>query len=330
MSNLLKEIKRWNDKFTRVIVRNEHFITALVKTSVEVGSTIQQFAARAEEIHEQLLRAAKPTFDLLQQITERTKRDTQRCAQIMLECAWPPETDMAADFAAKVIRIYGDKGKESAETYIRTYMMEKYDEIALEDVYRNWTEAGWLDKRLPLLREALDAHHNGLFGLSVPVILAQTEGAVADGYGHQGFLYTKPRGGKTKEPSYIGYVRSLLSGGSAWDPDQVVESFFLDFILEGFEHGVIPTPTLSRHAILHGADVAYNTAENSLKAILLFHYIQDRFRLVSLKGSDVYHLMRCHVLTRTRGQTRVHYRSHHQAKSYGRRPCKHCKPDRLK
>ncbi|HDX9646726.1 TPA: hypothetical protein ROY02_003029 [Bacillus cereus] len=72
------------------------------------------------------------------------------------------------------------------------------------------------------------------------------------------------------------YLETLLVNEGVFSFDKQIQTFYLNTILVGFEHGEPLQSKLSRNAILHGADVEYGTEENSLKSILIFDYILDR------------------------------------------------------
>ncbi|PEC09881.1 hypothetical protein CN567_22220 [Bacillus toyonensis] len=72
------------------------------------------------------------------------------------------------------------------------------------------------------------------------------------------------------------YLETLLVNDGVFSFDKQIQTFYLNTILIGFEHGESLKSKLSRNAILHGADLEYGTEENSLKSILIFDYILDR------------------------------------------------------
>jgi len=84
---------------------------------------------------------------------------------------------------------------------------------------------------------------------------------------------------------------------------------------------------ISRHAILHGADVKYGTASNSLKTILCFDFLQDAFRLVSLRRGKAFHVVGCPTIYSKKGEKDlIFYKYFFQAEEEGRIPCKVCRP----
>lgn len=122
---------------------------------------------------------------------------------------------------------------------------------------------------------------------------------------------------------FIGY-EEVYRNSLKW-----AEYFKKDYIVADFKHGIAPNSYLSRHAILHGGDTSYGTIENSLKCILLFDYIQDKFRLVSVGSGNAYHIISCPVVQRNRKSEWNLFNYHWEAEEQNKKPCELCKPNTL-
>jgi hypothetical protein len=143
---------------------------------------------------------------------------------------------------------------------------QMYDEIFsgaefLDSLEASWTTNKHMSRRAPLLRDALIAHRYGLFGASIPTLVAQFEGLVADIAGHAGRM----DGAELRK-----HVEDMTMGDVLGAP--ILLSFLNDALLAKFYHGS-PVPPFSRHAVLHGADVNYGTERNSRTAILLIDQV---------------------------------------------------------
>ena len=194
-----------------------------------------------------------------------------RFALIMIEMDWPPPMDIYPDQMIKIVEEYDQFGVEKIRAKVNKFLINFYNEKILNEKLISWKNKGWIKKRIPILEAAIKAHIEGKYILSVPTILPQIEGIIADGYGHRGRM----DGGQLKL-----YINSLLSGGNTKTFDKVIRNFFVDTLLAKFEYGSPVKSSLSRHAIIHGADVHYGNVANSLKTILLFDYLQGSFSLV--------------------------------------------------
>jgi len=233
---------------------------------------------------------------------------------IMIEIDWPPPLDINSRQMLSIIEYRKSHSLEETEKAVSEGFIKWYKNEKIKIMFDSWVKKEWLKKRRSILKAAIDAHKKKKFLLSVPVMLTQIEGIIADGYGHIGKLRQK----RLKK-----YIKELYTGNDTFLPDTVIKSVLLNTILVKFEHGKKINSSLSRHAILHGADVNYGTEKNSLKALLLFNYLQKSFKLVNIKGSKIYHKIGCTRIMRSKKCKRV-YRSEQKAKDDGKNPCKIC------
>ncbi len=238
---------------------------------------------------------------------------------VMLQLGWPPPTDFDVVERKQFVEAYNQYYQANPVAFQRELdqlILHRYDQTKLEDLLATWGEKKWLARRIPILRAALTAHVAGQYVLSIPAILPQIEGMIADGFAHEGEMHQR---------QYKNYLTKLLNPKALLlqYPEQI-NQFMLDVILASFQHGFPIGSPISRHAILHGADTAYGTAINSLKVILLFNYIQDAFRLISTPGGRCYHLMGCPKVSTTARKRLILYSTSLEASEDKRRPCKVC------
>ncbi len=175
-----------------------------------------------------------------------------------------PVTQMSHPDLVGLLELNRDRGDVAVVERIRRLYDEIFDDPGfLEKLESTWAANQHLQRRLPLLRQALKAHGLGLFGVSIPTLVAQFEGLVVDMMGHAG---------KMTFDQLKAFVATLaapdtLTGG-------MLTAFVDDAFLARFHHG-FPIPPFSRHAILHGADVDYATELNSRTAILLIDHVSS-------------------------------------------------------
>lgn len=234
---------------------------------------------------------------------------------IMLGLGWSPPMDLLPGTVLEIVEKQSQMESQEFSSYVDDLLVRYYDEDLLRFKLEQWKNDVWWQQRLPIVQSAVEAHINQEYFLSIPTLLPQIEGIIVDGFGHRGYM-----GGKTLDR----YISTLLSDTEVdASYSSIAKQFFYNVVLASFEHGELIESTLSRHAILHGADIAYGTSTNSLKTILLFDYIQDMFQLVCLNNSNVYHKANCPVLLRSRG-VRMIFKNHVEAKKSNKRPCKIC------
>lgn len=188
---------------------------------------------------------------------------------IMIEAKWPPlpSLDLYPSEMIQIIKHHTDDA-DSIGSVIEEFVIGKYGDQEINSLLARWKQRAPLRKRIPILEEVIEAHNKGQYFVSIAALLPQIEGIIADGYGHCGEL----RGSQYKE-----FAKSLLNDKRKLSFDQMAEDFLLNIILVNFKHGQPLDSFLSRHAILHGGDVGYGTRANSLRCILLFDYLQNRF-----------------------------------------------------
>ena len=115
------------------------------------------------------------------------------------------------------------------------------------------------DRRTHLVRLALEDHQAGRFHASVPVVIAQTEGIVRDVFGTS--PYTAD-GGPADEVTAVGHpeARALFDAGRR---------------PRGRTHVGDDPPFPSRHGVVHGRSLGYDTRRNSTKVfVALFAVIE--------------------------------------------------------
>lgn len=203
----------------------------------------------------------------LHKIAKREKDTALEVKAIFLELDFPPHDDLFPNEAQEIVALYHTSELSVTETYVEELFLEKFDKQALVAMKSRWNGFEWLNNRIFILEQVIEGHLAGYYNLTVPTLLAQTEGIVAQGFKHVG----KMNGGTLK-----GFLSDLLSDNSTYSFDAQIHTFYTSRILAGFEHGKEINSSLSRHAILHGGDSFYGTQVNSLKCILIFDYLLDR------------------------------------------------------
>lgn len=116
--------------------------------------------------------------------------------------------------------------------------------------------------RSRLLAKAYDHHRNGAYEASVPIVLAQIEGFVAD--------VTDGRMFFSRHPSRAADVIDATAIASLHEALPVVRGYFSESMNHTADKG-----SLSRHGILHGRELGYATRINSIKAFVLLQALVE-------------------------------------------------------
>lgn len=116
--------------------------------------------------------------------------------------------------------------------------------------------------RSELLGKAYAHHRSGAYEASVPIVLAQVEGFVADVTGGKLFF--------TRRPDKAADVLDDTAIVSLHEALPVVRDYFS----KGMDH-TADEGSLSRHGILHGRELGYGTYINSVKAFVLLQALVE-------------------------------------------------------
>lgn len=230
--------------------------------------------------------------------------------------AWPIHGNLTPAEAVYIQSLYNKKSAEARDE-IDDYMLRKYDKQLLERIVKNWERKKWLASRMPILRQAVEAHLEGKYWVAIPAILPQVEGIIVEGYGHDGMVPFN---------TVITYLDELLSTDDRRSIRKMLNKRVNQFINKVlFRHNY--KALLNRHAILHGWDIDYGTQVNSLKAILLFDQLSNLiYRLVGTRRGKSYHIVECHAIDMKKRKNLVFFTDLSTAMATGRMPCKLCNP----
>lgn len=289
---------------------------------IEIQNSILVQKIQLDEIVSKLSTMIYPVKEIEKKITEQMTKDeitVNSFITLMLALGWPPLLDLNLQQMELIIKAHKEAKGDDINIHINDFLLNFYDEETLNEKLDLWKTKNWLIARIPILEEVIKAHLNGNYWLSIPGILPQIEGVIAYAFKYAGYSFSKKR--KT-------YIDLLFKEEFPFTHiHKTIKSFMNNIIFIDFGHGSSPKSFLSRDAILHGGDTSYGTAENSLKMILLFDYLQKSFGLISLENGSTYHLIGCPIIyKRNRATNLKMYRTHHEAELDNKKPCKRCKP----
>lgn len=186
---------------------------------------------------------------------------------VMLGLGFPPSDTLFPKEMKYILDLYSSyngNNNELLKEVITNFLIGCYNEKELNILLQYWEQQTLCQSRIHILREVIQGHILGFYNLTVPTMLSQIEGIIAEGFNHVGHMTAKVQ----KQ-----YIADLLSCTDIGSFDNTINEYFLNTILVGFEHGTEIKSDLSRHAILHGADTNFGTKINSLKCILVFDYL---------------------------------------------------------
>jgi hypothetical protein len=192
---------------------------------------------------------------------EILKEKGDRLDKMLFELKWPPPGHLSAVLLDKISLSF-ERGKITAQE-VDAILVHFYNKDKLHSMLDSWSEQVFIRPRIKILKEVVTAHIEGRFELSIPALLPQIEGIIAD---------IKEHAGRMNFKDVKKYAEALFSGNTRFN--QVGKVFFISILYENFEWQD-PIPFFSRNAILHGADTNYASAANSLRLILIFDQLQS-------------------------------------------------------
>lgn len=183
-----------------------------------------------------------------------------RFEDMLTRLGWPLPGHLGSKWLDDVAQLY--LNGRATQDQVEDAILRSYRAHGLNDIRQSWQSDVLIAARLPILLDALKAHEEERYNLSVPVVLAQFEGMVAEARRHEGRFNRK---------NLVDYLEPITTSGNRFQ--RIAARVVVETLWAEFSHGA-HSPPLSRHAILHGADIGYGTAANSLRAILYFDTIR--------------------------------------------------------
>lgn len=241
----------------------------------EYIKSVQSIAEQTSKVVDSYLKTIKTiSFDQIQESFKKlaaglleTEDDLKVFKVAIIDLGYPPHENMDLGTMRGIAKAYVED-KETLEEVIDDIMCEYYDDIFFRELGAIWEDSNGLQRRLSILRNVIMSHNLGMYGVSVPTIIAQLEGMIVEAFEIKG----RVNGGIIN----ILLSELLRKEEAVYSFNEEILGYYKDNILAGFEHGKIVESDISRNAILHGADVEYGKQTVSIKAILLFDFIADK------------------------------------------------------
>ncbi len=216
-------------------------------------------------------------------------RAKEQLDNILLDYDWPPILHLPKSVLDELLESYELMDESEFIKFLEVQLKNHLTEDYIDSITNDWKLNPLLKHRMSLLQEAVKCHKKENYYASVILLLSQVEGMVANGFYHNSNM---------GEKAYRKYLEKLFSDVPSQN-ELAIKDFILKRVLARFVHGSPINSTISRHAIMHGADTSFGTYSNSIKALLLIDYLQEYFGYVRIVGSNRYHIHGCHYLNQT-------------------------------
>ena len=207
-----------------------------------------------------------PVFEELQRTFRELPPRTQEALLLLGNHGWYMDLEMSIP---ELWQLKGalEKGNVlEAEHALREYFENRLEKIEISISKR-------FPRRARLVRAAFNAHRKREYELSIPVLLAQTDGICKEVVNQ--YLFIK----QNKKPSTAIYVEQIATDSYK---AALLSPLARTLPISASQHERSSgTNVLNRHTVLHGDSLDYGTEINSLKAISLISYVAH-----VLKDSD--------------------------------------------
>lgn len=261
----------------------------LARIQETMGGTSQALAKTLQPSMENLQLLLKQWGEPLKKLQQpflqlmRTRAEIRRIAEAFQECNLWLAPSMVG-LTDEVVKLYYEGKRQVIPSIIARYYKRNNWAILRETVSK-WKSNSFFRPRMGIIYDALEAHINGKYTLSVPAVLPHIEGIARDIIKKHN-LPELPKtlicretnygkgGEKTLPSTVFGEVAISALSFQEW---VAVESFL--YYLEGTMY-LSPRRTrkkledfaakdiLNRHSILHGSHLKYATSMNSLRCFL--------------------------------------------------------------
>ena len=178
----------------------------------------------------------------------------------LMDLQWPaPMIDIGFPLMQDIVKLHSNLPPEEANVQVGRTLSQIYDADCLHERLDSWKHYEWIKRRISILVPAIEAHIRGQYELSVPTLVVQIEGILSGSFKEGEWLTQKHE---------LAWIRTACENDGSV-VGRLAASFFVSAFFQEFHVGQQAVPSLSRNAILHGTDLGYATAVNSLKMILL-------------------------------------------------------------
>ena len=246
-----------------------------------LSNTIQAFVQQFTEIQEEPTRMLSAFRESFKQYHDQTEAASNEISSLMVQSGFwfPPSGSLGIIHTIRKLKNKGQASPENVRQVVIDYY-EKDNYSNLRNMVDDWGENPYFANRMHIITDALEAHIDVKYTLSIPALLPLVEGIVTDIVGRRA---TRADGGMSGwagtaiETLYLDSFResskdaliAFISGSSVYgnvDTAYFTPSMFPTWLAN---QGLDGKQILQRHAILHGVQTDYDSKENSLRSFLI-------------------------------------------------------------
>lgn len=233
----------------------------LAPLAAAVAAGLVRFQADLARVAAQIA----PSIEALHENLRRLPETMRRAVLVLAQESWfiSPNMPISEPLEAAALLLEG-KTLEAEESLVRFF------EPRLEAIEATLTAA--LPARAKVIAAAFNAHREGKFELSIPVLLAQTDGLCLEIAKGAFFMSDRGKRKGARRPETAVFVESIESD-MLWSAllGPLGLALPINYTASEREDDFVG---LNRHLVMHGESTDYGTRVNSLKCISLLSYAE--------------------------------------------------------
>jgi hypothetical protein len=209
----------------------------------------------------------KKAFGSVFELLKQAEQDFEKYKILMVKLNFPPHQEMDFKEFKGMYDFYITEGEEMAKEKIYQLILNNYTNDRIVNILENWRRVDWLGGRITILEESILNYIDGRYYSAISTLLPQIEGIIIERGNVTGYVSQK---------ALKNLGAKILDETGSFSLDEAIKLFYIDCVLDSFEHGQSIKSPLSRHAILHGADTNFGFEINALRCILFFDYLVSK------------------------------------------------------
>ena len=232
-----------------------------------------QFQAQLDQVARMLNQSLWGTFEPLRQLAERVGRTQAVCDAFLAYGLWLAPS-MPEGLIRKVVNLHqGGAGSGTVHSVVSRYYA-KSDWKLLDRVLEACKNNPNLVRRIEPIRQALQAHRQGLYYVAIPTLLLHVEGIAAD-YVKVNSLLPKVDQRTRKmivtalQDTSCSPLDVTTYAGVTGLLDYVQNSMYIFVDFDKDHQRPLREKSLKAHAIRHGRQIAFGSRMNSLRLFLI-------------------------------------------------------------
>lgn len=243
-----------------ILANQEHWrqIVESVRLPQIVLPDLSPIAKQIIDFQKAFQESIDPAFQQLQQGFKELPARTQEALLLLGQHGWFLDPEMSLPDLWELKTALSEGNLLEAESALISYFESRLTEIEVSITIK-------FPHRAHLIRSAFFAHRHEEYSLSIPVLLAQSDGICKETVDQ--YLFIK-QDKKPRTAIYVAQIAADTYMAALLSP--LAESLPIGASEKERPEGFV---SLNRHAVLHGESLDYGNKANGLKAISLVNYI---------------------------------------------------------